>query len=95
VSVVKDLTATVTQCAYSTVPFVFNDEYAAVYVLQFKARYKTLKFIVIMDSCKEYCTVIYGNTNSMFCQSLSILSKQFALQVFQIPNNIWPLNYSA
>ena len=52
VSVVKDLIATVTQCADGTALCVFNTEYVAICVMQFKVTCKTLQFIVIMGCCK-------------------------------------------
>jgi len=87
VFVIQYLTATVTQCADGTALCVFGTEYIAICALQFKVTCKTLECFVIMDCCKDVCTAVYGNTNSMFCPSLSILSKQFALQLFEIPNN--------
>jgi len=87
VAVVKDLIARVTQCADGTALCVFGTEYIAFCALQFKVTCKTLQCIVIMDRFKDVCTAVYGNTNSVLCPSLCILSKQFALQLFEIPNN--------
>jgi len=58
VFVVQYLTATVTQCADGTALCVFNAEYFAICVMQFRVPCKILQRIVIMDCCRDVCNCI-------------------------------------